>query len=148
MFILLIILFCLAKTFIGDIIAGKIDSIEWKILVLSVFISSVICFINVILNQNYLFVSYEYLQLFVSYEYLQLFFVMTIIQLISELGDNYLEHYVFFRHRYSFEIMTIIALYMFNLNELAKLIIYCDLIMCFCYRLSNFLIILQNIQKT
>jgi len=126
-----IILLCLAKTFVGDIIAGKIDTIEWKSAVLFTLISLIIHF--TINFQHHLFFSYECFNIFIT---------ISLIQLITELGDNYLEHYIFFRHRYSFELMTLVALYMFDLNEFAKLIIFYDLIMCFCYRLSNFLMIL------
>ena len=99
------ILLCLAKTFIGDTIAGKIDTSEWKSAVFFTFCSILLCFIleiNIFLN------------------ILPLFIIMSLIQLITELGDNYLESYLFFRHRYSFELMTLFELIIFDLNIFAK----------------------------
>ncbi len=130
----------LMKTFSGDFLAGKIDTQEWKAVfffVFGVFTPSLIFFESSIFDVNVLTHIEEYQRIFI---------VMFLIQFVCELGDAKLENVsgigIVFRHRYSFEILTLAVLfYLPNLTNSEQFVIQVDLVACLFYRFSNFLTI-------
>lgn len=123
----------LLKTFCGDFIAGKLDTVEWK---------SVLAFAFIITIPYIIYKEF-------CLQYFRIFSVLFTLQFICEYGDNYLEHMIFFRHRYSYDVFAILLL-LANHNgfitfapyEMA--IIQYDFLICLCYRISNYLAIVWN----
>lgn len=120
----------LLKTFCGDFIAGKLDTKEWK---------TVLGFV--------IFITIPYItHTDICLQYFRIFFILFTIQFICEYGDNYLEHLVFFRHRYSYDAFAIVLLLVnfmgiitFTKYEMA--VIQYDFLICLSYRISNYILI-------
>ncbi len=110
------------KTFIPDLIAGKLDRPLWKF----------ILFLTVVI---YIFVHIFYHDEIV--QNLNLWLLLAFTQLFCELGDNYFENYVFFRHRFSFEICALFVNYIKPLSGMKiheKRFVIFDLIASLSYR--------------
>jgi hypothetical protein len=117
----------LFKTLGGDFIAGKLDTLEWKLSGIFAFICAASCAL--------------YSRTAIS-EYGRVFPILFLMQVICEYGDNHYEHLTFFRHRYSFEVIH--TLLLFTLPSITKSeikVILLDLIACSGYRFFNYLII-------
>jgi hypothetical protein len=127
-YILLIYLF---KTFTGDYLTGKLDTIEWK---------TVLFFLYGFLLPLFFFYDPSFSQNALSY--LKIFLLLFLIQFICEYGDNYYEHYLFFRHRYSYELLNLLAVLLIPLAPYELTIIQFDILICLFYRISNALLIL------
>jgi hypothetical protein len=127
----------LVKTFGGDYFAGKLDTKEWKLVLLFVFgfLSPAVYFLN---SDSYGLVS----------KHARITFVLFVIQLFCEFGDNRLEHWTFFRHRYSYEVANLLVLFALpNPQPHETAVIQLDLFICLFYRISNFVIILARTDK-
>ena len=127
------ILIYMAKTFSGDFIAGKLDTTEWKLVLL---------FTCAVGAAAWFFEAQHAPSAYAPYA--RILPTLAIIQLICEMGDNYLEHWKFFRHRYSFEIFNAAVLFGFSLSPVEFAPIQHDLVICWFYRLSNGAIILAK----
>jgi hypothetical protein len=114
----------------GDFLASKLDTLECK----TAGIITITCALL------YLFLSHSSLIQFNSI-FGRVWFALFIVQAISEYGDHHLERFVFFRHRYAFEVGIILILGLFELSYAEALVICLDLVSCLFYRISNFTII-------
>ena len=141
------ILVYMTKTFSGDFIAGKLDSTEWRLVLL---FTSAVGGIAWWVEQHRDAAEYGGMALPAALsQYTRILPLLAVIQLVCELGDNHLEHHAvvgtFFRHRYSFELLSG-ALLTANLAlspaELA--VVQHDLVICWFYRVSNGLIIMSK----
>ena len=118
----------LVKTFGGDFLAGKLDTLEWK-LVLG-FTFAVVTPLSLVYDLGG------------AGSYLRIILALFLVQLVCELGDAHLEDYTFFRHRYSFECLSVAVLALtprLQAHELRT--VQHDLVICLFYRLSNLAII-------
>lgn len=129
------ILVNLAKTFGGDFLAGKLDTTEWKIVLFFVFaIFTPFTFLVYAPQDKFQIIS----------KYSRIFILSFITQIICEYGDQHFEHITFFRHRYSYETFNALFLLAFKLERHEFEVILFDLVTCFAYRCSNYIIILMN----
>jgi hypothetical protein len=130
----------LIKTFGADFLAGKLDTAEWRLVLLFTFFVAAPLVWFVEGSAVYLTCS----------GYSRVLPLLFMIQLVCELGDNHLEHYKFFRHRYSFEVLTIgllFGLVVFPSQPLMPdeaRVIQHDLVVCLFYRISNASLILAR----
>lgn len=141
------ILIYMLKTFSGDFIAGKLDTLEWRLVLLFTTIVTIAAWQLEAANAPVAFQPY-----------MRILPALATVQLICELGDAHLEHStafggylgLFFRHRYSFEILSSSVLFgglffsqlALNPTELQPLLY--DLVICLGYRASNLTIILAR----
>ena len=141
------ILIYMLKTFSGDFIAGKLDTLEWRLVLLFTTIVTIAAWQLEAANAPVAFQPY-----------MRILPALATVQLICELGDAHLEHStafggylgLFFRHRYSFEILSSSVLFgglffpqlALNATELQPLLY--DLVICLGYRASNLTIILAR----
>ena len=141
------ILIYMLKTFSGDFVAGKLDTLEWRLVLLfTAIVTIAVC-------------QLEAANAPVAVQpYMKILPALATVQLICELGDAHLEHStafggylgLFFRHRYSFEILSSSVLFgglffpqlALNPTELQPLLY--DLVICLGYRASNLTIILAR----
>ena len=131
------------KTALGDFLAGKIDSPLYSILfgicILGLFPA-------IFLTMLALNPEYQMTSIWIPYH--RVFPALFLIQFTSELGDRKLERFVFFRHRYCFELLTLslcLALSLGPYSPMSHLefrAIATDLVSCVFYRATNALIIL------
>ena len=126
------ILIYLMKTFGGDFFAGKLDTTEWKLVLLFVFGLFGPSAVYIRGTEDLVFWT----------KYTRIFAYLFFVQLICEYGDNHWEHLTFFRHRYSFEVANLVLVLFCNLDSFELDVVRYDIVICFFYRLSNFLIIL------
>ena len=139
------ILIYLLKTFGGDFFAGKLDTLEWQLVLIFSFVvfPTLLFFIRGDVFGLEGSLSYS---AFAKYSRITL--VLFVVQLICEYADAHFENLsVFIRHRYSFEVLNLLLLVSLSqfgegLGRHELLIVQIDLVICFFYRLSNFLIIL------
>ena len=120
----------LVKTFGGDFLAGKLDTPEWKLVLL---------FVSITAPTTYL--------LFGTSQFPSLSRVtaaLFLVQLICEVGDAHFEHWTFFRHRYSFEVLTLGLLLGVSWSQLEIIPIQIDIVICCFYRASNLAIIILS----
>ena len=100
------ILVYLVKTFSGDQLAGKLDTPEWKLVLLFTF--------GLFGPGLWLAAGSNAAALDAARPYLRVLPVLFLIQAVCEFGDAHLEHHPlvgkFFRHRYGFEAFTLAAL--------------------------------------
>lgn len=75
-----------------------------------------------------------------NFKYGKLYLILSAIQFICEYGDNHYEYLLFFRHRYSFELLSLLMLVIFNFKSFELEVIQIDLIACLAYRMCNCLI--------
>ena len=117
----------LFKTLGGDFIAGKLDTLEWKISGIFAFVIAALC---AILSDG------------VAKDYGRIFSILFLMQVFCEYGDNHWERFKFFRHRYSFELIhTAILFNLPGMREKELRVLLMDLIACAAYRSSNYSII-------
>ena len=117
----------LVKTCSGDFFAGKLDTLEWKL---------VLFFILFALLPFSLYVENDLTATLVRFG--RILGVLFCVQLFCEYGDNHYENYRFFRYRYSFELCNILIILLLPLRDYELTIIQHDLVICLFYRLSNF----------
>ena len=120
----------LAKTFAGDFVAGKLDTKEWRLVLLFTACFAASAWV---LEGHQAAAAYA--------PYARIFPAMLLVQAVCELGDNHLESLVFFRHRFSFELFSFLLLTALRLTAVELRVVQHDLVVCLFYRLSNFLII-------
>jgi hypothetical protein len=127
------ILVYLAKTFAGDFLAGKLDTREWRLVLLFVFglFGPALWLLERDASSAYA-------------PYSRVLPALFLIQAVCELGDNYLERFVFFRHRYAFEAASAALLLLTSPRPAEIAVIQHDLVVCLFYRISNFVIILER----
>jgi hypothetical protein len=117
----------LSKTLCGDYIAGKLDTLEWKISGIFAVVVATSC---AILSET------------VIKEYGRITLLLFVMQVFCEYGDNHFERFKFFRHRYSFELIhTLILFTLPGMTNSELRVILMDLIACSAYRSSNYTII-------
>ena len=124
----------LMKTFGGDFLAGKLDTMEWRLVLFFTFgiFAPTICYYD----PNYTLYVHEYLRIFL---------VLFAIQVFCEYGDAHYEHWLFFRHRFSFEVTNILVLFALpNLTRCELMVVQFDLFICWFYRVSNFVLIVLH----
>jgi hypothetical protein len=121
-----ILLIYLIKTFSGDFLAGKLDTIEWKLVLFFIY--------GVLLPGLYLCDPAFPQQLLL---FSRVLFLLFVIQFFCEFGDNYFESLTFFRHRYSFEVCTALLVTLLPLEPHELHVIQFDLFICLFYRISN-----------
>lgn len=120
----------LFKTLGGDFIAGKLDTLEWKIAGIFAFIVASLC---AILSDT------------VVSNYGRIFSLLFFMQIFCEYGDNHWEKFRFFRYRYSFELIhTLILFNLPNMTDFEVRVVLMDLIACTAYRCSNYSIIVMK----
>jgi hypothetical protein len=124
------ILIYMLKTFSGDFIAGKLDTLEWRLVLLFTGIVAVAAWHLEAANAPLAFQPYT-----------RILPALATVQLICELGDAHLEHWSFFRHRYAFEMLSLLVLFGLHLTPEEFLPIQHDLVICLGYRASNLAII-------
>jgi len=121
------------KTFIPDFFASKLDRKIWKFLLF-------LCIIGVF--GSYFILNYNF------FDYINIWIVLSLAQLFSELGDQYFENLMFFRHRYSFEIASLIIWIFFVKKGIRtdneRKLFYFDLIASLSYRMTGFLLKLKD----
>ena len=95
--------------FTSSQLAGKLDTLEWKLVLLFSFflVAPLAIFYETIVDSNLEIIS----------KYSRILLLLFFIQFICEYGDNYWEHLTFFRHRYSFESLTLALLLLFQSLE-------------------------------
>lgn len=120
----------LMKTFGGDFFAGKLDTTEWKLVLLFVF---------GLFGPSVLYLQ-DSLHSF-SASYLRILIVLFCLQLFCEYGDNHMEHYKFFRHRYSYEVTGLALVLLIPLESHELAVVQYDMVICLFYRISNLIII-------
>lgn len=121
----------LMKTFGGDYFAGKLDTTEWRLVLLFVFGlfgPAALC-------------SQGDLQA-VSTSYLRILCILFGMQLFCEYGDNHWEQYMFFRHRYSYEVTSLGLALLAPLQAHELAVLQFDMVICLFYRVGNLCIIL------
>jgi len=126
----------LLKTFSGDFIAGKLDTVEWKLVLAFTFALAAAAAYGYLGIENWQHAMQEYTRIGL---------LLFAIQVFCEYGDAHFEKYVFFRHRYSFEAANLAVLLLIpNLRATELRVLQFDLFICWCYRFGNFLIIVKN----
>lgn len=123
----------LMKTFGGDFLAGKLDTTEWKL---------VLFFTFGLFGPTLWYFNPDYITTYTTH-YGRIFMSLFLVQVFCEYGDAHYERYLFFRHRFSYEVANIALLLLLpNMTAIELMCIQIDLFICFFYRLSNFGIIL------
>ena len=66
--------------------------------------------------------------------------------MFCEYGDAHYEHWVFFRHRFSYEAASLAALFLLprGLAREELLVVQFDLFICWCYRLANAALVVRH----
>jgi hypothetical protein len=123
----------IVKTAVGDFFAGKVDQWIWRLGCGLVALGVVSAWA---LGQFQLLEQWD-----TAAPWAALFVWMTSIQFVSEYGDNYLEHWAFFRHRYCFEVGTLALLMLHNPPTQQRVVVLADLVAILAYRGVNFIIV-------
>lgn len=121
----------LMKTFAGDFLAGKLDTTEWKLALFFVF--GILAPAVSLLAPDIALLSQDYSRILI---------ILFLFQLFCEYGDNHMEHWKFFRHRYSFEVCNLLLVLLMPLRQHELDVVRYDLVICMFYRISNFTILL------
>lgn len=135
----------LLKTVIGDALAGKLDNITW-------FKSFVIVSIlwTVLSSQRLIPLLPNIFQIIeMFYQELFIFGSHLFFHCLCEVGDNYYERSVFFRHRYTYEISCVILYLICNTNNnygtvvisTSTLLLFADMFASLLYRVTNYIYI-------
>eukprot|EP00811_Abedinium_folium_P014298 NODE_2330_length_2234_cov_23.840057.p1 GENE.NODE_2330_length_2234_cov_23.840057~~NODE_2330_length_2234_cov_23.840057.p1 ORF type:complete len:677 (+),score=102.47 NODE_2330_length_2234_cov_23.840057:107-2032(+) len=116
----------LLKTMVGDAAASKLDTTAWKLLLVA---------------------ALSVCGWWVEYENTAFLLTLTSMQALNEAADAFCESYVFFRHRYAYEVsygllMAVWPICKGALTQFQHDVIATDLLCCFFYRAGNVLIIL------
>jgi hypothetical protein len=121
----------LFKTFGGDFVAGKLDTPEWRLVLLFALLGPALA-----LRTSGAAEAFA--------PYARILPLLLLVQAACELGDNHLERYVVFRHRYAFEAATAALLFCAAPTASELRVLQHDLVVCLFYRAANFGIILQH----
>jgi hypothetical protein len=119
------------KTFGGDYLAGKLDTLEWKLVLFFVVVACPLLIAYVSSSGNEYVATYGPITVY-----------LLLIQVICECGDNYLESWKFFRYRYSYEVFNVLLFFSGTLKPYEQHIVLYDMVICLFYRISNTVIIL------
>jgi hypothetical protein len=124
----------LVKTFGGDFLAGKLDTLEWKLVL--AFTVAVTAAVSVWEPQAHAYAG----------AYARIAVVLFAAQVFCEYGDAHYEHWVFFRHRFSYEVTSLAALFLLpgGLAPAELLVVQFDLFICWCYRLANAALVVRH----
>lgn len=129
------------KTVIGDALAGKLDNITWfKSVVIVLILWTVLSSQRLIplLPNIFQVIEMFYQELFIFGSHLFFHF-------LCEIGDNYYEKNVFFRHRYSYEISCVILYLICYTNNnygtlsTSTLLLFADMFASLLYRVTNYI---------
>jgi hypothetical protein len=145
----------LAKTFSGDFLAGKLDTVEWRLVLFWTF--------GVLGPAAFLLagrptgdnvdgvVGLDLSQSTTAFApYKRILPLLFLIQTVCEFGDARLEHHPlvgkFFRHRYGFEAFTagVLTLLPGGITAQELKVVQIDLVICLFYRVGNLAIILHK----
>ena len=136
------ILVYLVKTFSGDQLAGKLDTPEWKLVLLFTF--------GLFGPALWFAAGSNAAASDAARPYLRVLPLLFLIQAVCEFGDAHLEHHPlvgkFFRHRYGFEAFTLAALTCMpgGITTPELRVVQYDLVICLFYRVSNLCIIMYK----
>lgn len=126
------------KTLLGDALSGKLDNIVW-------FKSIAIVLALWALLSSQLSMLPSALEVVDMFQIELLVFVSHLVcHWLCELGDNYFEKYIFFRHRYSYE-ASCIVLYWLSINSgTGRLLLFSDMFAALLYRITNYICLFQS----
>ena len=132
------ILVYLMKTFSGDQLAGKLDTLEWKLVLFFTF--------GVFGPSLWMLAGTNAEAYAAASPYFRILPLLFVIQAVCEYGDAHMEHLKFFRHRYGFEAFTLAALTCLpgGITPLELRVVQYDLVICLFYRVSNLCIIVYK----
>jgi len=118
------------KTLGGDYFAGKLDTLEGKLSGLFAC-----CFAALSL--------YPFDHVVLSYG--RIWLILFLGQIFCNYGDNHYESLTFFRHRYSYELLSMLLFFGFpTMTHMERRVALLDLIVCISYRATNFIIVVEN----
>jgi len=135
------------KTLLGDAFAGKLDNVAWF-----KFISFVVIIWTVLSSQRVIPLlvlpnGFQLIEMvFGQNEKLLIFGSHILSHWLCEMGDNYYEKHLFFRHRYSYDISCLVLYFLSfcsnsnnnNFND-SRLLIFADMSASLLYRTTNFI---------
>ena len=133
------ILVYLMKTFSGDQLAGKLDTLEWQLVLLFTF--------GIFAPGLWILAGADATaRAAAASPYFRILPLLFVIQAVCEYGDAHMEHLKFFRHRYGFEAFTLAVLTCLpgGITPLELRVVQYDLVICLFYRVSNLCIILHK----
>lgn len=129
------------KTVIGDAIAGKLDNKIWF-----KFVTIALILWTVLSSQSLLPNIFQVIEMF--YQEALIFGSHLLLHCLCEMGDNYYEKNLFFRHRYSYEICCVILYFLLcnNNNDYDNLststiLLFVDMFASLLYRVTNFIFV-------
>ena len=133
----------LAKTMAGDFVAGKLDTAEWRLVLAFSAALAAMCARAAATDGAASSGDIEGGLTGLLGGYGRIAPLLVAGQVVCEVGDNNLERYIFFRHRYSFELCALLLLFGLpggtTARELAVLQV--DMVTCLFYRIGNLAII-------
>lgn len=113
----------LSKTMAGDFFAGKLDTTEWRIA--GIFGVALVSYAMFSLEET-------------STEFGRIWVLLFVGQVFCEYGDAHFEDWLFFRHRYSFEIVSALTLIAVpSMTSMERRVVLMDMVACSAYRASN-----------
>jgi hypothetical protein len=138
----------LLKTTAGDALAGKLDSPEWRICLAVIASIAVTIATWASAEQSWL----DAVGLPPSAAaaasiaaHARIFAILAVVQFVCEYGDARLDQLKFFRHRYSYELLTAAVILLIPLATHERRVVDIDLVCCLSYRVSNYsLIVLRH----
>jgi len=134
----------LLKTTAGDVLAGKVDSSEWQ-LGLGAIVAGMVGVMGWVSTSTD---ATTICATAAVAEYARIFVVLATVQFVCEFGDAHLERWTFFRHRYSFEVLTAIVLITLPLNRHERRVVEHDLVICLWYRVANYVVLIARQVRT
>lgn len=141
----------LLKTTAGDALAGKLDSPEWRICL--AVIASIAAAVAAWAGADPLWLESAGLPSSTSAatsiaEHTRIFLVLAAVQFVCEFGDARMDQFVFFRHRYSYELLTAAVIVLLPLAAHERRVVDVDLVCCLSYRAFNYaLIVLRQLSR-
>jgi hypothetical protein len=123
-----VVIVYLTKTWLGDLLAGKLDAREWHV--------ATAAFLPALAVVG----AWQADTILAGYG--RIFLVLTAIQFVCEYGDRKWESLKFFRHRFSFELVSALLLFApsprWALRPHERLVVHVDLWACLFYRIASF----------
>ena len=138
----------LLKTTAGDALAGKLDTPEWRmcLAVIATIATTVVAWAAAdisFLDAVGLPPSTDAAASIAAH--VRIFAILAVVQFVCEFGDARLDQLTFFRHRYSYELLTTSVILLIPLATHERRVVDIDLVCCLCYRISNYsLIVLRQ----
>ena len=148
----LVMVLYLCKTAIGDWLAGKLDNrFMQQLALLAVLLPCILCGLLLLKystasNEDHSLLWEEGKVAFL------LWLIHTFFQFFCEVGDNYKENWVFFRHRYSYELCcaflaATLPLFGHRFFMLEKSLLFLDMTACLAYRITNAVLTFYSLDR-